>query len=278
MGIDDSKLEDLRKQAEIDNSALEEAMKKEITPESEREFFKIFKESQLFMPVTYSANIFEGIENAKPGDIFEPEGRVGFDINFLENKEGDKAVPLFTSSEIMESVGLRSSAIAIFMSDLADMLRQTDRYSVIVVNPLSEFEINIPFAAFLGLFEEPSEEQKEFIEAMENVLKILKEHSVELEENATLFIRSDENFMVENAVDGIFTPNVPFSVSSNPKYGEEFKYTNILLMPKSKKILPVGSDVELDVIIAPGTEFKLQDTLDETQNLWMCGKQPFYDE
>ena len=122
------------------------------------------------------------------------------------------------------------------------------------------------------------EEEKKLAEMVEGMLKILKEHSIELEENTTLFFRHDENVMVENAVDGIFVPHLPFTVSSNPKCGEGLKYTNILLMPKSKKILPLGPDAEMDIVIAPGTEFKLQDTLDGTQNLWMCGDQPFYDE
>ena len=268
----------LKKETEIDNSALEEIMKREITPESQREFFEIFKESQIFMPVIYSENLFEGIENAKPGDVIEPSGRVGFDINCLTDSEGNMAVPLFTSSKIMESTGLRSSAIAIFMSDLADMLKQTDKYSVIAVNPFTEFDINMPVDAFLNLFEEPSNDQKEFLKELIEFLDFLKENSVELEENTTLFIRSDENFMIENAVDGVFTPEGPFYVSSNPKYGENLKYTNILLMPKSKRILPTGPDNDLDIIIAPGTEFHLQDTMDKTQNLWMCGDQPFYDK
>ena len=268
----------LKKETEIDNSALEEIMKREITPESQREFFEIFKDSQLFMPVIYSENLFEGIENAKPGDVIEPSGRVGFDINCLTDSEGNMAVPLFTSSKIMESTGLRSSAIAIFMSDLADMLKQTDRYSVIAVNPFTEFDINMPVDAFLNLFEEPSDDKKEFLKQLIDLLDFMKENSVELEENTTLFIRSDENFMVENAVDGVFVPEVPFNVSSNPKYGEDLKYTNILLMPKSKRILPTGPDNDLDIIIAPGTEFHLQDTMDKTQNLWMCGDQPFYDK
>lgn len=267
----------LKKETEIDNSSLEEIMKKEITSESQREFFEIFKDSQLFMPVIYSENLFEGIENAKPGDVIEPSGRVGFDINCLTDSDGNMAVPLFTSSKIMESTGLRSSAIAIFMSDLADMLKQTDKYSVIAVNPFTEFDINMPVDAFLNLFEEPSNDQKEFLKQLIDLLEFMKENSVELEENTTLFIRSDENFMIENAVDGVFSPEVPFYVSSNPEYGENLKYTNILLMPKSKRILPTGPDNDLDIIIAPGTEFHLQDTMDKTQNLWMCGDQPFYE-
>lgn len=271
-------LDELKKEAVVDNSALEELMKHEITPETQREFLEIFKESQLFMPVNFSANMFEGIEDAQVGDVIEPEGQVGFDIVYLTDENGNKAVPLFTSDEAMEAAGAKSSVIAIFMSDLAEMLKQTDKYSVIAVNPFTEFDINMPVGAFLGLFEEPSQEQKELLEHLARILDVLKEHSVELKENTTLFIRADENFMVDNAVDGVFTPNVPFYVSSNPKYGEEFKYTNILLMPESKRILPIGPDEELDIIIAPGTEFKLEDTMDETQNLWMCGAQPFYDE
>ena len=268
----------LKKEAVVDNSALEEIMKKKITPESQAEFFEIFKESQLFMPVTFSENMFEGIDDAEVGDVIEPQGQIGFDINYLTDSEGNKAVPLFTSDEAMQNAGLQSSVYGIYMSDLADMLKQTDRYTVIAINPFTDFDISMPVQAFLSLFEEPSEEQKKFLEHLNKLLEILKEHSVELEDNTTLFIRDDENFMIDNAVDGVFTPNAPFYVSSNPKFGEEFKYTNILLMPKSKRILPIGPDKDLDIIIAPGTEFKLQDTMDGTQNLWMCGAQPFYDE
>ncbi|MDO5139468.1 MAG: SseB family protein, partial [Oscillospiraceae bacterium] len=98
MEHDDSKLDELKKEAVVDNSKLEELMKKEITPEMQWEFFAIFKKSQLFMPVSFSDNMFEGIENAKEGDILEPQGQVGFDINYLSDADGNKAVPLFTSS------------------------------------------------------------------------------------------------------------------------------------------------------------------------------------
>ena len=277
--MDNEELEkQIKKTTQIDNSRLEELMSKELTVESQNEFLELFKESQLFMPVTYSANMFEGIENAKEGDIIEPQGQVGFDIHYLTGNDGSKAVPLFTSNEMMEKAGLRSSAYVLFMSDLADMLKQTDRYSSVAINPFTEHDIVMPMDMFLNLFREPTEEEKEFIKNLEHMLEIIKEHSIELEENTTLFFRHDENLIVENAVDGVFIPQVPFSVSSNPKYGEGMKYTNILLMPKSKKILPIGPDKELDIIIAPGTEFKLEDTLDGTQNLWMCGDQPFYDE
>lgn len=263
---------------QVDNSQLEKLMSKELTVESQNEFLRLLKDSQLFMPVTWSANMFEGIENAKEGDIFEPEGRVGFDINYLTGENGTKAVPLFTSSEIMENAGVQSSANILFMSDLADMLKQTDRYSAVVVNPFTEMEIDIPMDVFLNLFYKATDEEIKAIEALDKVLKIIKEHSIELDENSTFFLRCDENIMVDAAIDGVFIPQLPLYVSSNPHQGEDLKYTNILLMPKSKKFLPLGPDEELDIIIAPETEFKLEDVLDETQNLWMCGNQPFFDD
>ena len=261
----------------VDNSRLEELMKGDLNIEMQREFFEILKESQLFMPVTYSVNMFEGIENAKVGDVIEPEGQVGFDINFLTDSQGNKAVPLFTSSEIMESAGVKSSAIAIFMSDLAEMLKQTDRYSAIVVNPFTELEISMHIGAFLNMFEE----RVKMFETLNQILKILKEKSVELEDDTVFFVRDSEPFMKNDAVDGIFKPNIPFNVSIRRDFHDELKYLNILLMPKGKKFVYIGGVVDedhYDSIIAPETEFKFVEDIDEFTSVWKCGAQPFYDE
>lgn len=277
--MDDKHLEDLKKDAQIDNSQLEEVLKKEITPEMEREFFEIFKKSQLFMPVSFESDMFEGLEDAKPGDVLKTPKQSGFDINYLTNSDGEKAVPLFTSDDVMRNAGVRSSVFVIYMSDLAGMLEQSDRYSTVVVNPFTPFELNIPMEAFVDLFREDCDDEKEFMDSIRELLNALKQHSVELEENSTLFIRLDENLMVDNAEDGIFTPPIPFYASSNPKYREDLKYTHILLMPKSKKILPIRpAENGMDIVIAPGTQFNLEDRLDEFTSLWMCGDQPFYEE
>lgn len=277
--MEDKHLEELKKDAEIDNSKLEEIIKREITPEMQEEFFEIFKKSRLFMPVSFSADMFQGMEDAKPGDVFETPSHSGFDINYLSNSDGQKAVPLFTSDEVMKEAGVKSSVFVLYMSDLAEMLKQSDRYSTVVVNPFTPSELNIPIEAFLNLFRVMSDDEKKFMDSINELLDAIENHSVELEENSTLVLRLDENLMVENAVDGVFTTQVPFFVSSNPKYREDLKYTNILLMPKSKKILPIGPvENELDVVIAPGTEFNLEDRLDDFTSLWMCGNQPFYDE
>ena len=55
--MDESELEKLKKESEVDNSRLEEIMTREITPEMQMEFFEVLKESRLFMPVTFSENM-----------------------------------------------------------------------------------------------------------------------------------------------------------------------------------------------------------------------------
>ena len=274
--MDNEKLEKLKEETVVDNSRLEELLENffDLPAEGKNEFIELFKESRLFMPIEIDVSAFDP-ENMEEGQVIE--GPRGFDIKYIENENG-KTVPLFTSDEVMEKAGVRVSTFVVYMSDLADMLKQSDRYASVTINPFTEHGLDIVMETFLGLFEEPTEEERKLKEYLNNVLPIIKEHSIELKENTTLFFRHDENVMVENAVDGVFVPNIPFYVSSNPEYGEGLKYTNILMMPKSKKILPIGQDEELDIIIAPGTVFKLEDTLDGTQNLWMCGDQPFYDE
>lgn len=276
MKIDDETLDKLKKENEVDNSRLEELLNQffDLPAEGKNEFIELFKQSRLFMPIEMNMEAFDP-ENLEVGKV--SQGPLGFDIKYLENENG-KSVPLFTSDKVMEDAGVRVSTYVLYMSDLAEMMKQTDRYASIAINPFTEHGLDITMETFLGLFKEASGEEKMMADALNQILEVLRKHSIELEENTTLFFRHDENFMVENAVDGVFVPQIPFSVSSNPKYGEGMKYTNILLMPKSKRILPADPDADLNVIIAPGTEFKLEDTMDGTQNLWMCGAQPFYDD
>lgn len=71
----------------VDNSKLEELMRQNLTIEMQREFFEILKDSQLFLPVSYSENMFKGGENVGAGDVFELEEDVGFNINYLTDTE-----------------------------------------------------------------------------------------------------------------------------------------------------------------------------------------------
>lgn len=147
-------LEELKKQTQVDNSKLEEMMKEDITPEMQIRFFNLLRQSQLYLPIIPSANMFEGIEDAKVGDVFQTDGSAGFDINYLSDEDGNRAVPLFTSDEVMKKADMRSSVMVMFAQDIADMLKQSDRYSTVAINPFTEHDIFMPIEGFLGIFDE----------------------------------------------------------------------------------------------------------------------------
>ena len=244
MDLENTKLEELIKNMDmgIPNSRQKE------------EFLNEFKELQLLMPVIFNEDLFEDLKNSKPGESFAPEGRLAFDINFLKREKDIKEVPLFTSEEMMESAGLESSAIAI--------------------NPFTNLSVDMPLDSFLNLFGD------ELMETLGGILPILKDKSIELEEDYAFFVRSGDDFMKEDAVGGVFTPQIPFNASSREDFKDDLKYLNILLMPKTKKILFIGNIVDedhYDTIIAPGSEFHFVEDLDEYTRVWKCGNQQFYD-
>ena len=262
----------------MDNSKLEELMKQDITPEMQKEFFEIFKDSQLFLPVTFDEGMFKGIENTAVGEVIESDENIGFSINYLTDSDGAKAVPLFTSSEVMESVGITSSLYAIYMSDLADMLSRTDKYSVIAVNPFTDHDINLPVDAFINLFK--SQPQQEVIDSINAVLKMLDENSIELDDEYGFYLRSDEDIMKNQAIDGVYVPSIPLSVNSKSEFEDDFEYMDIILMPKGSKILFFGTEMgktQYNTIIAPGSEFQFVEDVDEYTSVWKCVAQPYYD-
>lgn len=153
--MDKKNLDELKEETAVDNSRLEELIKEEITPQMQREVFEVLKRSKLFMPVDFGPDAFKDIENAKEGDVID--GPSGFTIQALTDHDGKKAVPLFTSPEMMEKAGARTSVMVIYMGDLADMLEQTDRYSIIAINPFTENDLNMPVEAFLAQFRDEIE-------------------------------------------------------------------------------------------------------------------------
>ena len=112
MKIPDDKLEELKRQTIVDNFRLEELIKDMdegfIGPGKREEFHELLKKSQLFMPVVFGQNMHDALENNHPGEIFVPDGQVGFDINYIKLQGNERAVPLFTSNELLESTGLQS--------------------------------------------------------------------------------------------------------------------------------------------------------------------------
>jgi len=280
--VPDEMIEKFMEECAVDNSRLEELIKEMdeglVDPKKREEFFELFKKSNLHMPVVLSDEWFEDIENFEPGRIRTTGENAGFNINYIKLGGDEKAVPLFTSSELMESTGLKSSTIVLFMSDLANMLKQTKRYSWVLINPYTDLDVHMPLESFLGLFNEMTLEQRE---ATDKLLFLLKTQSIKIDQNIKVVFRCEEDVMKERAVNGVFIPDIPFKASSFPDFQKELKYTNIILIPKNKRVLYFGGIVDketFDTIIAPETEFELVEELDEFTRVWGVGRQPFYGE
>lgn len=280
--VPDEMIEKFMEECAVDNSRLEELIKEMdeglVDPKKREEFFELFKKSNLHMPVVLSDEWFEDIENFEPGRIRTTGENAGFNINYIKLGGDEKAVPLFTSSELMESTGLESSTIVLFMSDLANMLKQTKRYSWVLINPYTDLDVHMPLESFLGLFNEMTLEQRE---ATDKLIFLLKTQSIKIDQNIKVVFRCEEDVMKERAVNGVFIPDIPFKASSFPDFQKELKYTNIILIPKNKRVLYFGGIVDketFDTIIAPETEFELVEELDEFTRVWGVGRQPFYGE
>ena len=278
----DDELEELESQSSIDNSRLEELIKDIyagfVGPEKREEFLELLKKSQLFMPVVFGDDVGEVFEDSRPGEVSVTKRPLGFNINYLEFGDGERALPLFTSDELLISTGLESSIIGIYMTDLANLLKQTNKYSLVSINPFTDLLVEMPTGSFLALFDEISAEEKE---TTDEVMRILKTRSMTIPEEIQVIFRDDENHMKKYAIDGIFTPSIPFRASSSPDFQKDLKYTNIILVPKDKKLLYFGGIVRedmFDTIFAPETEFELVEEIDEFTTVWKIGKQPFYDD
>ena len=282
MGEESDTLKAIKKSGILDNTHLEELIGEMnqgwVEPSKQQEFVDEFKKSSLYLPVIMSDEMFDEIKSGEPGEISSFSKEVGYDINYLAYDGDKRAVPLFTSKEMMERAGLESSAIVLPMEHLRDMLEQSDRYSMVVVNPYTPLDVQMPITSFFNLFRERSDEETE---ALNQLLALLKIHSIEVEEDMTAVFRLDQDIMKQQAIDGIFVANIPFKASSNPDFEKELKYTNRILIPKGTKILYLRGMVPenvFDTIIAPFTEFELVEEPDEFTRVWKCGAQPFYDD
>lgn len=259
----DGKQEEIGNETVVDNSKLEELIRQEITPQMQEEVFETLKGSRLFLPVSFG-------EDKKSDDDSK-----GFGINYVQ-EDDDIIVPLFTSGEMIGEAEIDSPIMAIDAGDLAGLLKGTDEYSMVSINPFTDYDLKMPVEVFLNLFY-PDES---FKESLSTASELLKEKSIELDKDCVFYLRSDDDFMKKDAVDGVFTPKLPFNVSSQKYFREDCEFLNILIMPESMHVLFVGkivSDDFFDIIIAPETRFDYLDDLDEFTRVWKCSAQPFYD-
>lgn len=125
-----------------DNFRLEELIKKSSDLQMNREILEILENSRLFLPV-----VFRQFREAP-----DFSGEFGFDIVGIPDGEGNKTIPLFTSLKIAESNPLKFPVISVMMSDLAEILKQSDEYDSVSINPFTENFYNLSLDEFLDIF------------------------------------------------------------------------------------------------------------------------------
>ncbi len=285
--VENKEIEEINERADVDNSRLEELLQEFKDNPSDMTGMALeeeLKKSQLYLPVIYPDSFAEKIMASKEGDTVSFKEGVGFDINYLKGRNGEKVITLFTSDEIMKEIDLKSSVLVMYVEDLVNMLQGAgEKYQIVTINPFTETGIDMPISTFLNMFKESeiTEEEKRLMDSLKRMLEILEEYSMELKEKVAFYSRSPDDFMKEGAVDGVFVPNMPFSVSTEENMPEEDPYLNILLFDEGKKMVYIGEakkENPFNVLIAPQTEFELIEEVDDFTRIWKCGAQPFYDK
>ena len=265
---------------EIDNSELEDIMLIEpgmMTIADEEEFFRLLKEAKLFIPIHWEKEEVFNIEDQSV--VIKPVPPLGFNFISLTINDNERALVAFTRKEIMKEIKLKKDHIIMNMRDLAKILYGFgDTFSSIIINPQTEHSIIVNASTLIDLFKEKA--KNPFIASLEQTLATLKTKSVELDKHYMFFIRSEYEFMENEAVDGIFTAKMPLRACTDPNFQSNLPILHKIMMMEGQKILYTGKSDEVtdfNVLIAPGCEFQKFYDEDGDTSVWRCIKQPFYD-
>ena len=246
----------------IDNSKLEGLIDFDEAGnlKDEEEFLRVLKTSQLYVPVDFTEDRYMGFDDESQD--------VSFDVKCITSNNGLKAVPLFTRLGLLEENGIETSTIALPMTSLAVIMLEGE-YDMMVINPFTEMSIDIPSETFLEIFRPDYEGM--------TILDVIRDASVEIDSQIRLYLGSDEDFMMRDAVDGVYVADKPLNVNSTEK---DSRYVNVLEMPESSKVLYIGegfAGADFDMIIAPESRFEYVGDISDGVHLWKCVGQPFFE-
>lgn len=268
---------------EVDNSELEDIMLIEpgmMTIADEEEFFRLLKEAKLFIPIHWEKEEVFNIEDQSVVDVIKPVPPLGFNFISLTINDNERALVAFTRKEIMKEIKLKKDHIVMNMRDLAKVLYGFgDVFSSVVINPQTEHSIMVNVSTLIDLFKEKA--KNPFIGSLEQTLATLKSNSIELDNHQMLFIRSEYEFMENEAADEIFTAKMPLRASTNPDFQSNLPILHKIMMMQGQKIMFTGKIDEtsdFNVLIAPGCQFQKFYDEDGDTSVWRCIKQPFYDD
>ena len=151
----------------------------------------------------------------------------------------ERALVAFTRKEIMKEIKLKKDHIVMNMRDLAKILYGFgDTFSSIIINPQTDHSIIVNASTLIDLFKEKA--KNPFIASLEQTLATLKSNSVKLDNHYMFFIRSDYEFMENEAVDGIFTAKMPLRACTDPNFQSNLpimKAKKYCTLAKARKLL-----------------------------------------
>lgn len=253
------------------NSRLEELMAIDPTLMSEeiqKELFDELGNTRFLLPVVFNSNPIDmdGVEEGQIMEIREPLSFTPITVR----REDSIILPLFTNEEALKIMG-KVNVISYHSEDIAKLLIEGEGIDEIVINPNTESSIGMPVESFIYHCME------EEFDTIFDIEEDIKKYGVPLEENTRFYLRSETPFMAENADEGVFVANIPFNASSADVCNTDFRYLNVLLVPKGTVFLYLGNIIDdvtknNDVLLAPTLKFKLTDEFEDTFT-WECVSQ-----
>ena len=101
------------------------------------------------MPIEITSNL--NLDDITVGDTIQFEDGLRFKPMKIANEAGEIFIPLYSDDDEVHG---HTSAIDIKTSNLAEMIDDNpENISGVVINPFSEFSVEIPMDSFLKLFE-----------------------------------------------------------------------------------------------------------------------------
>ena len=122
----------------------------EATKEDNDALLAEIKNAQLIMPIEITSNL--NLDDITVGDTIQFEDGLRFKPMKIANEAGEIFIPLYSDDD--EEVHGHISAIDIKTSNLAEMIDENpENINGVVINPFSEFSVEIPMDSFLKMFE-----------------------------------------------------------------------------------------------------------------------------
>lgn len=263
----------------LDNTKLNNLMEtppEEMSYTQRKEILDELKVVRLIVPIEITSN--SNIDNStelNSGDSIEFDEGLRFKPFRFKN-QSQIYLPLFTDENHLKEANIITHVMVMYSSDIGNMLNDlVDEFDNVVLNLSSEHSIVIPISSFINLFNEKEEKSM-----LEDILRELKEHYIELPENLVLYCRTDQPYFYDEIENGVYTNSMPLNLHFSSFFNNEDKCLNKFLIPEGTKILFLGEVINPETnypfILAPFNHFQFLEKESENEYKWEWIGEDFY--